>query len=123
MATTIPPLITRTPAEDGIPPLRTGDRLTWPEFERRYEAMPDVRKAELIEGVVYVPSPVSEEHSGPHFYLMGWLTHYSAATPGVVGGDNGTIRLASPEHATFIARLQDAAAQATRGEGPRRDPS
>jgi hypothetical protein len=41
-----------------IPPLETGDHLTRREFERRYNAMPSLKKAELIEGVVYVPSPV-----------------------------------------------------------------
>jgi hypothetical protein len=40
------------------PPLENGDRLTRPEFERRYEAMSHLKKAELIEGVVYVPPPV-----------------------------------------------------------------
>lgn len=77
-----------------IPPLENGDRLTRAEFERRYDAMPDVKKAELIEGVVYVSSPVHfEQHSQPHFYLVWWLATYSVATPGVTGGDNGTIEL------------------------------
>ena len=44
--------------QHGLPPLENGDRLTRDEFERRYEAMPHLKKAELIEGVVYVPSPV-----------------------------------------------------------------
>jgi hypothetical protein len=49
-----------------VPPLRPGDHLTALEFMRRYEAMPEVNKAELIEGKVYMPSPVSfEEHGGP----------------------------------------------------------
>jgi hypothetical protein len=39
-----------------IPPLDNGDRLTRDEFERRYAAMPNLKKAELIEGVVYVPA-------------------------------------------------------------------
>ena len=38
----------------GTPPLESGDRLTRQEFERRYTAASDIRKAELIEGVVYV---------------------------------------------------------------------
>src|SRR5437762_1823862 len=73
-----------TPAEplDGtntIPPLKVGDRLTRDEFERRYDAMPHLKKAELIEGVVYVPSPVRQRHhSGPHFSLNGWLFLYRA---------------------------------------------
>ena len=64
------------------------------EFERRYDAMPRLRKAELIEGVVYMPSPVRHRrHGRPHFRLICWLGVYEAATPGVEGGDNGTIRL------------------------------
>jgi Uma2 family endonuclease len=76
-----------------IPPLRHGDRLTRDEFERRYNAMPHINKAELLEGVVYMPSPVSVDHADPHFDLIGWLALYRIATPGVVGGDNGSIRL------------------------------
>lgn len=77
-----------------VPPLRAGDRLTAAEFERRYDAMPDLKKAELIEGVVYMPSPVRhEEHGGPHFDLISWLGCYRAFTPGVDGGNNSTLRL------------------------------
>jgi Uma2 family endonuclease len=76
-----------------VPPLRHGDRLTREEFERRYNAMPHINKAELLDGVVYMPSPVSEEHSEPHFDLVSWLGLYRLATPGVAGGDNGTLRL------------------------------
>jgi hypothetical protein len=77
-----------------IPPLQNGDRLTRDEFERRYAAMPDVKKAELVEGVVYMPSPVStENHGSPHFDLASVLGAYRMATPGVQGGDNATIRL------------------------------
>ena len=77
-----------------IPPLEDGQRLSRAEFERRYDAMPDLKKAELIEGVVSVPPPVSHEgHAAPHFSFVTWLGVYQAATPGVVGGDNGTIRL------------------------------
>ena len=78
-------------------PLRelcAGDRLTRAEFERRYSAMPAVKKAELIEGVVYMPSPVSHQNHGrPHSMLIAWLGHYWAATPGVDVGDNATVRL------------------------------
>jgi Putative restriction endonuclease len=77
-----------------IPPLKEGDRLSRAEFERRYEAMPHLKKAELLEGVVYMPSPVRQaEHSGPRFDLIAWLGQYRGFTPGVEGGDNGTLRL------------------------------
>jgi Uma2 family endonuclease len=79
---------------DPIPPLVGGDRLTRDEFERRYDAMPGLKKAELIEGVVYMPSPVRlEQHGDPHSSLIGWIWVYRAATPGVRSGDNTSIRL------------------------------
>jgi len=77
-----------------IPPLQPGDRLTRDEFERRYEAMPHLKKAELIEGVVYIPSPISADgHGAPHFDLTTVLGVYRWQTPGIQGGDNCTIRL------------------------------
>jgi Uma2 family endonuclease len=89
-----PPPPPGTPPPDALLPLEPGDRLTRDEFERRYDAMPRLKKAELIEGVVYMPFPVRHRrHGRPHFRLIGWLCVYEAATPGVEGGDNGTIRL------------------------------
>ena len=88
-----------TPTEsidrDGaIPPLENGDRLSRPEFERRYDAMPGLKKAELIEGVVHVPSPVRcRHHGGPHLTLGGWIFLYRARTPGVEAADNASVRL------------------------------
>jgi Uma2 family endonuclease len=77
-----------------LPPLENGDRLTRAEFERRYEAMTNLKKAELIEGVVYVPSPVRlQRHGRPHAHLIGWLYVYEAATNGVIVADNTTARL------------------------------
>jgi Uma2 family endonuclease len=77
-----------------IPPLESGDRLTRHEFERRYQAMPQIKKAELIEGVVYVASPVrATRHGRPHAKIMTWLGTYWAATPGVDLQDNTTVRL------------------------------
>jgi Uma2 family endonuclease len=76
------------------PPLENGDRLTRQEFERRYTAMAHIKKAELIEGVVYVASPVgANRHGSPHADIIGWLFVYKAATPGVYLADNTTVRL------------------------------
>jgi Uma2 family endonuclease len=84
----------QAPTPAPIPPLRNGDRLTAEEFERRFDAMPGLKKAELINGVVYMPSPVFfEEHGAPHFDVIGWLWMYRIATPGIRGGDNSTLRL------------------------------
>jgi Uma2 family endonuclease len=80
--------------DDAVPALENGDRLTRAEFERRYDAMPHLKKAELIEGVVYVPSPVRHrQHGAPHAHLIIWLGQYAANTPGVEVGDNSSVRL------------------------------
>src|SRR5947209_14328995 len=85
----------QVPPQRRVPPLEPGDHLTRAEFERRYDATPNLKKAELLEGVVYMPPPpVSQEnHSRPHFDLIGWLSIYRFATPGIEGGDNGSLRL------------------------------
>ncbi|MDM3856375.1 MAG: Uma2 family endonuclease [Aphanizomenon gracile PMC649.10] len=83
--TAISPILT-------IPPLENGDKLTRHEFERRYHAMPNLKKAELIEGVVYVASPLRiKSHGEPHAYIMTWLGVYKAATPGIGFADNATV--------------------------------
>lgn len=76
------------------PPLQAGDRLSRAEFHRRYLAHPEIKKAELIEGVVYVPSPIRlDQHSRPHAKIMAWLGMYWSTTPGTELADNVTFRL------------------------------
>ena len=86
-----------TPPRGPVQPphaLENGDRLTRCEFERRYALRPDLKKAQLIEGIVYMPSPVRfAAHGEPHAAILGVLLHYSAFTPGVSVGDNATVRL------------------------------
>ncbi|MDQ1300721.1 MAG: hypothetical protein QG637_641, partial [Chloroflexota bacterium] len=77
-----------TPRTSAPPPLTAGDRLTRTEFERRYLAHPEIKQAELIEGVVYMPSPTRfEKHGRPHNDIVTWLGVYRATTFGVVGGN------------------------------------
>jgi Uma2 family endonuclease len=77
-----------------LPPLENGDHLSRQEFERRYQATPHIKKAELIEGVVYMPSPVHlQSHAEPHARILTWLGVYCASTPQVQLGDNATVRL------------------------------
>lgn len=82
-------------SHDGfLPPLESGDRLSRTEFERRYNARPDIKKAELIEGVVYVASPVRvRQHGLPHQRISTWIGLYCAETLGVIAADNSTLRL------------------------------
>jgi len=86
---------TETPIRGrAVPLLEPGDRLSRDEFERRYERMPDVKKAELIEGIVYMPSPIRvRKHAEPHSRLGTWLGVYASETPGVLCADNSTVRL------------------------------
>jgi Uma2 family endonuclease len=76
-----------------VPPLESGDRLSRDEFERRYAAMPRLKNAELIDGVVFVGSPVSEPHGTAHSGIMLWLATYAAHTPKVRSADNTSVRL------------------------------
>jgi Uma2 family endonuclease len=76
------------------PVLESGDRLTREEFHRRYCAREDIKKAELVEGVVYVASPVrSDAHGEPHTDVMTWLGTYKTRTTGVRVSDNATVLL------------------------------
>lgn len=92
--TTFHPTYSRSLHSLQAPPLENGDRLTRIEFERRYNLMPHVKKAELVEGVVYMASPLRfEPHAEPHSDLIVWLGNYKVVTPGVRLGDNPTVRL------------------------------
>jgi Uma2 family endonuclease len=86
----------KTPAQHRIiPRLENGDKLTRYEFERRYNAMLNLKKAELIEGIVYImPAALRfRSHGQPHAWILTWLGNYEAATPGVALGVEPTVRL------------------------------
>jgi len=73
-----------------VPELAGGDKLTRAEFLARWEANPEITKAELIGGIVFMPSPVSVEHGEMEGALGTWLGTYIAATPGTASGHNTT---------------------------------
>jgi Uma2 family endonuclease len=82
------------PAASPAVVLESGDHLTREEFHRRYCARPDLKKAELIEGVVYVASPVRHTlHGKPHGMVVMWLGTYQLGVPGLEMGDNETVYL------------------------------
>ena len=71
-----------------VPLLESGMQLSSEEFLRRWYAMPELKFAELIEGVVHMPSPVSNHHSTPNSWIGGWLIFYRWQTPGTeIGAD------------------------------------
>src|SRR5437870_2063867 len=86
-----PGMIIREPRT--IPRLEQGDQLTRDEFERRYDAMPNLKKAELIKGEVHMPSPVRIRHAKPHGSFITWLGVYGAHTAGTTVADNCSIRM------------------------------
>src|SRR5437870_1661176 len=77
-------------AEQVSRPLVSGEKLTREEFLRRWEALPELKFAELLEGVVYIPSPLSASHSSEDFVVAHWLGDYTQETPGCEGGLNAT---------------------------------
>ncbi len=100
-----------------VPLLCAGDRLTRDEFERRYAAMPDLKKAELIEGVVYMTSAVRyEQHGWPERVLSRWLGYYEDLTPGLGAAGNCTVRLDldNEPQPDLLLRLPDGAGGTSR---------
>jgi Uma2 family endonuclease len=74
--------------------LEAGDHLTREEFHRRYLARPDIKKAELIDGVVYMPSPIRiRHHARPHGFIVAWLGQYVANASNVILAPNGSVYL------------------------------
>ncbi len=76
-----------------LPPLIDGEHLDQPTFHNRYEAMPPSTRAELVGGVVYMPSPMSSDHGDESRNVAGWLFHYQRKTTRVKGGDGTTAKL------------------------------
>ena len=73
--------------------LENGDRLNRVEFERRYTAS-KIKKAELIEGLVYVASPLRfTPHAEPHGRIIGWLITYQSMMADLKVGIEPTVRL------------------------------
>ena len=99
--------------------LITGERMSREEFLQRWDALPGLKNAELIEGTVYVSSPVSIDHGRLDAQLGAWLTNYSWATPGCQSGHNATwiIQGSAPQPDVYLAILPDWGGQST-ADGP-----
>ncbi len=91
------PKLAQPKAREFVPQLQNGDQLHSREFLRRYDRMPLVKKAELIEGVVFMGSPVSRQHGRPDIVIHAWLEAYSSDTPGTEALSNVTVIL-DPEN-------------------------
>lgn len=80
------------PESKVLPPLVPGQRLDRATFHERYAAMPPNTRAELVGGVVYMPSPLSYEHGAPDADLSYWLGHYKRFTRGLGAAANATVQ-------------------------------
>ena len=70
-----------------------GQHLDQPTFHERYEAMPEGTWAELVGGVVYMPSPVRNDHGDYDDDVSYWVCHYKRFTKGLRSGKNSTVIL------------------------------
>ncbi|MCC5805237.1 MAG: Uma2 family endonuclease [Opitutales bacterium] len=101
-------------AEASIPALYNGDRLAACEFLRRLEAMPHLKKAELIDGIVFMGSPVSARHAEQDSLLQLLLGTYANSVDGVASATNATLRLGPDDVIQpdlLLRRLPDAGGQ------------
>ena len=93
MSRTATPVQHQPETAPSVPSLRNGDHLDRQEFHRRYLTMPEVKKAELIEGIVYMPERVRFDHGSSNAFLAGWLGLYASRTNGLFYGVHGTVHL------------------------------
>jgi Uma2 family endonuclease len=91
--TALPKPLPFSEPEPDPPSLHSGDRMTREEFHRVYEQMPEKLRAELVEGIVYVASPLRRRHGNRHPLIGSVLVAYEGNTPGVEMGDNTTVLL------------------------------
>jgi Uma2 family endonuclease len=96
------------------PLLENGDVMDAAEFRRRYEACEDLERVELLEGVVYMPSPTKiRGHGRPQAIVLGWLTAYERLRAGQVAASGpGTLWLDernAPEPDALLYRVDDEA--------------
>lgn len=107
--------LARSPRHDAPPALESGDVMTRAEFERRYWLRPDLKKAELVEGVVYLSSPTRNPHGTATVLCIAWLAHYMSLHPDVSVSDAGTVRLSDDTEVqpdAFLRRVTEAGGQA-----------
>lgn len=88
--------------------LHEGDRMSREEFLWRWEQLPDLKFAELIDGVVYLSSPLSESHSDYEGLIFEWLLTYRNHVPGVKILSNATWLLgaSSPQPDLALVKLK-----------------
>jgi hypothetical protein len=107
-----------TNGKQPVPELAAGDKLTRAEFLRRWQAHPEIKNAELLGGIVYMPSPVSLAHGEMDGDVGIWLGSYRMGTSGTDSGHNTTsfILKDTPQPDNFL-RILPAYGGSSRTEG------
>src|SRR5437867_1956474 len=70
--------------------LENGERKDQKTFHTWYETTPEGFKAELIQGEVFMPSPLRLPHSEHQAKVIFWSGYYEMDTPGTRVRDNAT---------------------------------
>jgi hypothetical protein len=107
------------PEKKTLPPLVAGQKLDRATFHERYEAMPPGTRAELVGGIVYMPSPLGYDHGIFDGHASDWLGHYKRFTPGLQRALNATtqfddygepqpdLQLRIPEELGGLSRIEN----------------
>lgn len=83
--------------DDRARPLNTGDQLSLAEFQRLSAAHPEFKKAELIDGTVFIEMTVGSEHADVHKLIMTLLGVYESRHPETQGLANGSVLISGSE--------------------------
>ena len=101
--------------------LHNGDRMSKDEFLWRWEQIPELKRAELIDGMVYLSSPLSERHSDYELLLCSWLLRYESRVPGLKILPNATWLLGDSSPQPDLALIRQTGTSRSSGkfrEGP-----
>lgn len=105
---------------DGSAWLENGERMDQRTFHERYLRTPPDFRAELVEGIVYVMSPLRIKHGRPDHRFSGVLFAYCAATPGTEGQNNTTTIMGErtePQPDSALVILEEYGGQTRDGDG------
>lgn len=103
-----------------VPPFQDGDVLDQPTFHSLYETTPSGFRAELIEGIVHMASPVQLRHGGPSGKVSQWLGAYADEVEGTFAYNEITAILGpsdepQPDHSLLV--LPEAGGQTRENHG------
>lgn len=108
------------PAWNYSPLRHPGDHMSLDEFLDRWNRMPDLKFAELTDGAVYLPLPVSKDHGFYDSRIQAFCGYYAMRTLGTESGTNGNWLVpsdAAPQPDCAISIAPEYGGRCTVGEG------